>query len=106
MKSVLTGSLGVVAGSMMQKAVHYNHPAVPWDSPQLQFAVREPFPSRASSTNLVYGCIEANQPLHLTSLMPENGVIFSDGIEADFLAFNAGVKAVIGLAEKRGRLVV
>ena len=40
------------------------------------------------------------------SLMPENGVVFSDGIEADFLEFNSGTEARIGVAERRGRLVV
>jgi hypothetical protein len=38
--------------------------------------------------------------------MPENGVIFSDGIECDFLEFNAGMEARIDLAERRGLLVV
>jgi hypothetical protein len=38
--------------------------------------------------------------------MPEDGVIFSDGVESDFLEFNSGVEATITLGEKRGRLVV
>jgi hypothetical protein len=38
--------------------------------------------------------------------MPENGVIFSDGIEADYLEFNSGTQAVVGVADKKGRLVV
>jgi hypothetical protein len=38
--------------------------------------------------------------------MAEHGVIFSDGIEADFLAFNAGARATIGIAERQGLLVV
>jgi|GEM_PF-2675019 hypothetical protein len=38
--------------------------------------------------------------------MPENGVIFSDGIESDFLQFNSGIEATISVAEKRGHLVV
>jgi hypothetical protein len=33
-------------------------------------------------------------------------VIFSDGIEHDFLAFNAGTAATITLAERQGHLVV
>jgi hypothetical protein len=33
-------------------------------------------------------------------------VIFSDGIEADFLAFDGGTRAVIGIAERAGLLVV
>ena len=35
----------------------------------------------------------------------EGGVIFSDGIEADFLEFNAGARAVVDVAARRGRLV-
>ncbi len=46
------------------------------------------------------------QPLRISSRMPENGVIFSDGIESDFLEFNAGMEARIELAERRGLLVV
>jgi hypothetical protein len=38
--------------------------------------------------------------------MPENGVIFSDGIEADYLEFNSGTRAVVTVADKKGRLVV
>ena len=38
--------------------------------------------------------------------MPENGVIFSDGFEADYLEFNSGAHASIGIAEREGRLVV
>ncbi len=37
--------------------------------------------------------------------MAENAVIFSDGIEKDFLEFNSGRKAVIGVAERKGVLV-
>jgi len=38
--------------------------------------------------------------------MAEGGVIFSDGIEADFLEFNAGARVEIAVATRRGRLVV
>lgn len=38
--------------------------------------------------------------------MPENGVIFSDGIETDYLAFSSGTRATITVAEKKGTLVV
>ena len=44
-------------------------------------------------------------PLILESQMAENGVIFSDGIEKDFLEFNSGTQVVIGIAEKKGMLV-
>ncbi|MNN86270.1 hypothetical protein D3C81_2036710 [compost metagenome] len=77
-----------------------------WDHPNLYFTVREPFPSRTTSAELVFGQIGSNQPLRVTSQMPEDGVIFSDGVESDFLEFNSGVQATISLAEKKGRLVV
>jgi hypothetical protein len=72
----------------------------------LVFAVREPFPSQASRTELVFGHIGRDQPLTLRSRMPDNGVIFSDGIEADHLRFTAGIEATIGLAAHVGRLIV
>jgi hypothetical protein len=77
-----------------------------WDAPQLRFAVREPFPSRHSQAGIVYGQITREAPLQLVSLMPEGGVIFSDGIESDYLAFGAGTTATIAVADKMGRLVV
>lgn len=63
-------------------------------------------PARAPIPDLVFGRVVAAQPLLVRSLMPENGVIFSDGMEADFVAFNSGVEARIGLAAERGRIVV
>lgn len=38
--------------------------------------------------------------------MPENGVIFSDGIEADRLDFNSGTEATVTISERQGRLIV
>ena len=33
--------------------------------------------------------------------MPENGVIFSDGVESDFLEFNSGTEAIVRIADKK-----
>ena len=33
--------------------------------------------------------------------MPENGAIFSDGMENDYLQFNSGIEAIITVAEKK-----
>ncbi|WP_245697728.1 sugar kinase [Paenibacillus oryzae] len=77
-----------------------------WDASHLYFSVREPFPSRSSGASLVFGAINDRSPLQVESQMPEDGVIFSDGVESDYLAFNSGLKATIGLAEKHGVLVV
>jgi len=103
-KSVVTGSLGIAQALQAGRRVEF--PAQPWDSAQLIFAVREPFPSRHSRAELVYGAVSERQPLLLRSQMSGNGVIFSDGIEADYLRFDAGMQARIGLAATRGRLVV
>jgi hypothetical protein len=77
-----------------------------WQERRLQFTVREPFPSRTTGISLVFGAITPETPLTLESQMPENGVIFSDGIETDFLAFNSGTVATIGLAATQGQLIV
>jgi hypothetical protein len=77
-----------------------------WKSEELIFAVREPFPSKTTGTTLVFGKVSAGEPLCIESLMGENGVIFSDGMGSDFLAFNSGTEAVITLADRRGHIVV
>jgi len=104
-KSIVTGALAI-AGSFGSRSSGGDYAALPWDARALRFAVREPFPSKTSQTSLVCGGLNGGETLRLRSLMPENGVIFSDGIEADHLDFNAGTEAVIGIAERRGRLIV
>ncbi len=73
---------------------------------QLLFAVREPFKSVRTQTNIVAGILQPPNLLRIESLMPNNGVIFSDGIEADFLKFNSGSVATIGIAPETGTLVM
>lgn len=77
-----------------------------WDSDKLLFAVREPYPSKTTGSSLVFGTIQEQEPLTIRSFMAERGVIFSDGLESDYLEFNSGVQAVIGLADKKGILIV
>ena len=77
-----------------------------WNSDFLYFSVREPYPSNWTSANLVFGRVDSTFYLKIVSQMPENGVIFSDGIENDFLEFNSGVEATIKIADKKGILVV
>jgi hypothetical protein len=77
-----------------------------WEAPRLLFVVREPFVSRHSQAGLVAGVIEKGTSLEIESLMPSGGVIFSDGVEGDFLHFNSGAVAVIGAAAQAARLVV
>jgi NAD kinase len=77
-----------------------------WSSRELLFAVREPFPSKTTGTNMVFGKITPGETLRIESLMGENGIIFSDGIESDFISFNSGTEALISIAKKKGLMVV
>jgi len=79
---------------------------LPWDTERLHYFVREPFPSRTTQAGIVIGLIEAGAKLRVTSEMPENGTVFSDGIEADYLEFNSGTTVTISTAERHGQLVV
>jgi NAD kinase len=76
-----------------------------WDDPRLVFVVREPYLSKSSGVQLGAGTIEAGDALTLESHMPEGGVIFSDGVEADALEFNAGSVATIARSKRVTNLV-
>jgi len=103
-KSIVTGSCAVAQSFGAHVRDDAYHP-LPWNAPFLQFAVREPFPTVVTGAKLVCGRVDAGACLTVRSLMPENGVIFSDGIESDFLGFNSGMLATISIAEKRGILI-
>lgn len=72
---------------------------------ELLFAVREPFLSIRTQTNLTAGIIRGQNQLTLESLMPTSGIIFSDGIESDFLKFNSGSVVTIGVAKETAKVV-
>ncbi|MBQ6380066.1 MAG: sugar kinase [Clostridia bacterium] len=105
LKSVLAGAGGVDRYFGLQGA-----PQLPQefqrDSAYLYYAVREPYASTSTGDTLVFGKVDAAHPLQITSHMAENGVIFSDGVEEDYLQFNAGSVATVAVAEKQGHLVV
>jgi len=77
-----------------------------WEDRRLVFVVREPFISRHSKAGIVAGIVEHQQTLELDSLMPSGGVIFSDGVEADFLQFNSGSSVIVRAAAETAQLVV
>jgi NAD kinase len=104
MRSVVTGSLAI-AGAMTHAAGQGQWKPQAWDARALAFAVREPFPSRHSAATLLFGSVTEASPLQLVSWMPDNGVIFSDGIETDRLEFNSGIRATVEVADRAGRLV-
>ena len=112
LKSLITGATGVARLFRAEKGQADSakpavvDPSFSWDARHLFFTVREPFPTRSTAATLLYGRVTEDRPLVVESQMSENGVIFSDGIETDFLDFNSGTKATVTLAERRGCLVV
>ena len=76
-----------------------------WEENKLVFIVREPFQSKYSSISLTAGFITNDVKLRVESLMPSNGLIFSDGIEADFLKFNSGSIVEIGIAKQKAMII-
>jgi len=81
-------------------------PRLTWEERRLLFLVREPFRSQVSQTDIVAGFIEEGEDLILESHMPESGVIFSDGMEWDFMQFNSGTVARVSVSDKRTNLLV
>jgi hypothetical protein len=77
-----------------------------WEDRKLVWVVREPFKSKQSRITLVVGTLEPSQELIVQSAMPEGGVIFSDGVERDFLAFNSGAIVRIQIAQQQANLAV
>lgn len=105
MRSVYTGAMAVSKANGAQIKPLPNEGRLPWDIKELVFAVREPFPSKATGTSIVFGKIGKQNPLIIKSHMPQNGVIFSDGIETDFISFNSGETATVQVSNKKANLL-
>jgi NAD kinase len=80
--------------------------SIDWEDDKLAFVVREPFLSKTSNINLTNGFITGDGNLTVESYMPTNGIIFSDGIEADYLQFNSGSIAEVGIAKQKAMLAM
>jgi NAD kinase len=106
MRSVVTGASRVVTALHPQNSLCLQDDCrFSMDAERLLFSVREPFVSKTSNAQCVFGEVAGQNHLEIHSLMPRNGVIFSDGIEDDTIAFNSGSIARIGIAEKRVQLI-
>lgn len=92
----------VEAGVDGEDSMH-NEPT--WSEKRLTFAVREPFPSRATGTSMIYGDITEDSSLEIISEMPEGGVVFSDGVPEDSLKLPAGTSLTIRVASQRAILI-
>lgn len=102
-RSILAGAAGVMGSFVDDPAIEAAKDQYRFDleADYLVFNVREPFASRTSGASMVHGIIHSTSPLTITSRMTRNGVIFSDGVEEDFLTFNSGSIAAIGLADRK-----
>ena len=76
-----------------------------WADKKLVYSVREPFPSLYSKADNCFGMISDDEKLIIRSETPDNAVIFSDGIQEDFIEFSSGTVATVSIADKNGVLV-
>jgi NAD kinase len=108
-RSVITGAVGIVNKFLEYRGViempTEDEYRFPWDASFLKFNVREPFVSKTSNANIFHDIIYSGNNLVIESHMPEKGVIFSDGIENDYLEFNSGTIAEISVADKKAHLI-
>ncbi len=99
--SIMVGAYGMAQGKTKGQAIRS---VFAIDSKELRFSVREPFISRTSQANLIHGIVLGKQKLEIVSRMPQKGIIFSDGMESDFLRFDSGMKATITIAPRTVQL--
>jgi NAD kinase len=110
LRAVLAGAAGTVAHQLKgtacaKQAAHSREDyRFDWELEELRFVVREPFITRVTGADLVAGTVKNGHSLELVSHMPTGGVIFSDGIEQDYLKFNSGATARIMVADRKLRL--
>lgn len=105
-RSILTGAYGVAGGFIEQnKLVDFKDKyRFDMEANELRFSVREPFISNMSKADMIYGRIQARDTLEIISRMPQRGIIFSDGMESDFLKFESGMRAKITVAQRKVHL--
>lgn len=105
-RSILTGAMAVSHNLGSNNSLPELMNGYAWDSNDLFYSVREPFPSNATGTELVFGQITQQSEFTITSAMSHEGVIFSDGLLDDAISFNSGISAKVTTAEEKGLLVI
>lgn len=107
-RSILTGAAAII--EEVEQMPIYGHARhsyrFDYRADCLKYYVREPFISRSSQASMVTGLITPGAPLVVTSQMPSRGVIFSDGVEQDYLTFVSGATATISVANRKVSLIV
>lgn len=105
LRSILTGACAVAGRDADEGMLAIRQHGFAWNSRALVYNVREPYPSRTTEAGLVFGQVPEGGSLRIRSLMPEHGLIFSDGMESDGLEFRSGLEATIGVAPRPGLLL-
>ena len=104
MRSVLTGAFSTARVWDDTQKVESTPSSMPWDTTELAYFVREPFPSVGFGIQLISGRL-TKRGMVVTSEMPHGGVIFSDGIAEDAIDFHSGLRVTVGVAAQNGILV-
>jgi hypothetical protein len=99
-----TGSTGWARSIVEQRRITEPLPAP--TEPRLAWFVREPFPSVYTGTRLNFGFLGPERRMVIHSEMGRGGVVFADGIEADYLTFLQGHSVRLTLARTTLNLVV
>lgn len=98
-----TGSTGWARSVRRQRRCDLGLPEA--TDPELAFFVREAWPSVSTGTALTEGGLADGDQLEVVSEMNEGGIVFGDGIESDFLAFDWGKRVCIYRSRRRLRLL-
>lgn len=77
-----------------------------YESNELVFVVREPFPSPNTGISIVIGRVTPESPFTAVSEMPDGGYIFSDGIVEKAVSWKAGSKVTISVGDRHVKRVV
>lgn len=104
-KSIMTEAKRI-AEILGWEGISYKDNPIGWSDDNLTFVVREPYKSRSTQADIVYGKLGREDTLRIVSKMAVNGILFSDGMESDAIEFNAGSEIEIGIADRKGNLVV
>ncbi|HEY3997824.1 MAG TPA: NAD+ kinase [Candidatus Xenobia bacterium] len=96
----MAASLAAAFGGQAPAPMHLS-----WDDRRLVYVVREPFVKRGVSARDTAGVVGEGETLEIESLMPSEGVVFTDGVESDFVAFNAGTVLRISCTAHQAHLV-
>ncbi len=107
LSSIVAGAVRVMQANTLSEATPLTaeDARFGWSEKRLQYAVREPFKSKTSGDEMVWGRIEEGEHLEVISQIPQDGAIFSDGIENDYLEWNIGSIAKVSVAERKLHLL-